>query len=49
MKKEYSNGKYEGEYKNGKKEGKGIFYYNNGKKDEGIWKNDKLHKKRKFN
>ena len=32
-----------------KREGKRIMYYNNGKKDEGEWKNDKLQRKRFFN
>ena len=32
-------GKYEGEFKKGKREGKGIFYFFNGDKYEGDFKN----------
>ena len=37
--------RYEGEFKNGKREGKGIMYYNNGKIENGYWKNDVFQKK----
>ena len=40
IKKEYHNGKYEGDYINGKREGKGIYIYNSGDKYEGEYKND---------
>ena len=33
--------KYEGEWKNNLKEGKGIFYFNNGDRRMGDYKNDK--------
>ena len=38
----YENlGKYIGHFKNGKIEGKGIFYFNDGRKYDGEWKDDK--------
>ena len=37
--------RYEGELKNDKREGKGIMYYNNGKIEDGDWKEDKFQKK----
>ena len=40
IKKEYHNGKYEGDYLNGKREGKGIYIYNSGDIYEGEYKND---------
>ena len=41
IKKEYDDGRYEGEMKNDKKDGKGIFYLNDGDRYEGEYKNDK--------
>ena len=35
----------EGDWKNGKKDGKGTYYYNDGQKEEGNWKNDNFQKK----
>ena len=43
--KRYENGKYVGAFKNGLREGKGIMYYNNGRRYEGDWKNDKYEGK----
>ena len=40
IRKEYHNGKYEGDYLNGKREGKGIYIYNSGDVYEGEYKND---------
>ena len=40
IRKEYHNGKYEGDYLDGKREGKGIYKYNSGDKYEGEYKND---------
>ena len=40
IKKEYDDGRYEGEMKNGKMEGKGIYYLNNGDRYEGEFKNE---------
>jgi len=37
---EFENGVFIGNVINSKKEGKGIFYYNNGSRYEGDWKND---------
>ena len=41
IKKEYNNGRYEGEMKNDKREGKGIMYYDSGDRYEGDWENGK--------
>ena len=38
-KKEYNNETYEGIWNNSLKEGKGIYYYKNGDKNDGEWKN----------
>ena len=38
--KEYDNGRYIGGFVNGKREGKGTFFYSNGKRYEGEWKDD---------
>ena len=40
----YEDGRYIGQVINGLKEGKGIYYYNNGDKFDGEWKNDKKFK-----
>jgi len=40
IRKEYHNGKYEGDYINGKREGKGTYSYNSGDIYEGEYKND---------
>ena len=39
-----SGEQYVGEWKNGKMNGKGVTTYANGKRDEGIWEDDKLTK-----
>lgn len=42
----FENGIFEGEIsEEGKRDGFGVFYYNNGDKYEGEWKNDKTHGK----
>ena len=41
----YKNGLYVGQVVNGLPEGKGIYYYNNGDKYEGDWRNDKFEGK----
>jgi hypothetical protein len=40
-KKVYDNGRYEGEMKDNKKNGHGIYYYNDGDRYEGNWKEQK--------
>ena len=45
IKKDYTDGKYEGFIINNKRELKGVMCYKNGSKYEGQWKNDKRHGK----
>jgi len=41
----YQNGnQYAGDFRNGKKEGNGVCIYPNGKRLNGLWKEDKLVK-----